>query len=39
MQIFNFVVLTVIIAPQDVLAPHITKTYLPIVSFTVRCFI
>ena len=38
MLIFNFVVLSVIIAPHDVLTPHISKTYLPIVSLNVREF-
>ena len=28
MQIFNFVVLSVIIAPRNVLTPHISKTHL-----------
>ena len=32
MQIFDFVVLSVIIAPDNVLTPCIRKTYLPIVS-------
>ena len=36
MQIFNFVVLSVIIAPQNILTPHISKTSLPIVSLNVR---
>ena len=36
MQIFNFVVLSVIIAPQKVLTSHISKTHLPIVSLHVR---
>ena len=36
MQIFNFVVLSVIITPQNVLTPHISKTHLPIVSINVR---
>ena len=31
MNIFNLVVLCVIIAPNNVLTPHISKTYLPIV--------
>ena len=35
MQIFNFVVLSVIIAPQNILTPHISKTSLPIVSLNV----
>ena len=30
MQIFNFIVLSVIIAHQSVLTPHISKTHLPI---------
>ena len=29
MQIFNFVVLSVIIAPHNVLTPHISITHLP----------
>ena len=32
MQIFNFVVLSVIIAPHNVLTRHVSKTYLSIVS-------
>ena len=36
MQIFNFIVLSVIIAPHDVLTSLISKTHLPIVSFNVR---
>ena len=36
MQIFNFVVLSVIIAPHNVLIPHISKTHLHIVSLNVR---
>ena len=35
MQIFNFVVLSVITAPHNVLTPHISKTRLPIVSLNV----
>ena len=35
-QIFNFVVLSVIVAPQNVLAPHKSKTNLPIVSLNLR---
>ena len=31
MQFFNFVVLSVIIAPHNVHTPHISKTHLPIV--------
>ena len=38
MIIFSFVVLPVIIAPQNVLTPHISKTRLAIVSFNVREF-
>ena len=30
MQIFNFVVLSVIIAPRNILTPHISKTHLTI---------
>ena len=33
--IFNFVVLSVITAPHNVLTPHISKTRLPIVSLNV----
>ena len=36
MKIFNFVVLPVIIAPQNVLTPHISKIHLPIVSINKR---
>ena len=36
MQIFNFVVLPVIIGLQNVLTPHISKTHLPIVPLNVR---
>ena len=36
MQTFSFVVSSVIIAPQNVLTPHISKTHLPIVSLIVR---
>ena len=36
MQIFNFVVLSVIVAPQNFLAPHKSKTNLPIVSLNLR---
>ena len=37
MQIFNFAVLSVIIASHNVLTRHISKTYLPnIVSLNVR---
>ena len=36
MQIFNFVVLSVIITSHNVLTPHISKTHLPIVSLNVR---
>ena len=35
MQIFNFVVLSVIVAPPKVLTAHISKTRLPIVSLDV----
>ena len=35
MQIFNFVVLSVIITSHHVLTSHIRKTHLSIVSFTV----
>ena len=31
MEIFNFVVLSVIIASHNVLTPHISKNHLPIV--------
>ena len=36
MQIFNFIVLSVITAPHSVSTPHISKTHLPIVTFNVR---
>ena len=36
MEIFNFVVLSVIIAPHNVLTPHISKTHLLIVSVNIR---
>ena len=36
MQIFNFVVLYVIIAAHNVHIPHIIKTHLPIVSLNVH---
>ena len=37
MQIFNFVVLSVIIAPRNILTFHSSKTYLPTaVSLNVR---
>ena len=36
MQILNFVILSVIIAPHNVLTPHISKTHLPIVSVNVH---
>ena len=32
MQIFNFVVLSGIAAPRNVLTSHISKTHLPVVS-------
>ena len=32
MQIFNFFILSVIIAPHNILIPHITKSYLSIVT-------
>ena len=35
MQISKFVVLSVIIAPHNVLTPHTSKTHLPIVSLNV----
>ena len=35
MRIFNFVVLSVITAPHNVLTPHISKIHLPIVSLNV----
>ena len=34
--IFNFVVLSVITAPHNVLIPHTSETHLPIVSLNVR---
>ena len=36
MQIFNFVVLSVITAPHNVSTPHISKIHLPIVSLNVH---
>ena len=36
MQIFNFVVVSVIIAHRNVLTLHISKIHLPIVSLNVR---
>ena len=36
MEIFSFVVLSVIIAPHNVLTPHISKAHLPIVLLNVR---
>ena len=36
MQIFNFLVLSVIIAPHNVLTPRISKTHLRIVSLNIR---
>ena len=36
MQIFNFVVLHVIIAPNNVLTPHVSKTHFPIVLLNVH---
>ena len=36
MRIFNFVVLPVITAPNNVSTPHISKTHLPIVSLNVH---
>ena len=36
MQIFNFVVLSMIITSHNVLTLHIRKTHLPTVSLTVR---
>ena len=36
MEIFNFIVLSVIIAPHSVHTPHISKTHLPIVWLNVR---
>ena len=35
-QIFNFIFLSLIIAPYNVLFPHISKIHLPIVSFNLR---
>ena len=34
-QIFNFVVLSVIIAPHNILTPHISTTYLLVFSLNV----
>ena len=36
MQIFNFVVLSMIMAPRNVLTPHISKTHLFIALLNVR---
>ena len=36
MQILNFVVLSVIIAPHNAFTPHISKTHLPIVLVNVH---
>ena len=36
MQIFNFIVVSVIIAHRNVLTPYISKTHLPIVPLNVR---
>ena len=36
MQIFNFLVLSVIISPHNVLTSHISKTQLRIVSLDIR---
>ena len=36
MQIFIFIVLSVIITSRNFLTPHISKTHLPIVSLNVR---
>ena len=36
MRIFNFVILTMITAPDNVPTPHISKIHLPIVSLNVR---
>ena len=36
MQTFNFAVLSVIIAPCNVLTPHNSKIHLPIVSLNAR---
>ena len=36
MQIFNFIVLSTIIAPHNVLIPHISKTHVFIVPLNVR---
>ena len=36
MQIFNFVVLSMIMARRSVLTPHISKTYLLIALLNVR---
>ena len=38
MRIFNFVVLPVITAPNNVSTPHISKTLLPIVSLNVTWY-
>ena len=36
MQIFKFLILSVIIAPHNDLNPDISKTHLPILSLSVR---
>ena len=36
MQVFNFVVLSVVIAPHNVPLPHINKTHFPVVSRNIR---
>ena len=36
LQIFNFVAISVIIVPQNVINPYISKTHLPFVSLIVR---
>ena len=36
MQIFNFIVLSVIVSPHNVLTPYISKMQLPIASPNVR---
>ena len=36
MQIFNFVVLSVIITPENILTPYISKTHLLTASLNIR---
>ena len=36
MQVFNFIVLSVIMAPYNAFTPHISKTHFPFFSINVR---